>query len=479
MSFTVTYQRLFAFLVAIALLAMGVLVWRREYGLNLTLTAKSASPGGYTPPNGTILEYPSPKLASAEYRARPQRLKSLRWAIKDFSDWYHDRQRNPKEYTLDLNKTVVDTMTGRLPTLLREFRNPCWLEYLPEDFSYQNSFFATKDCFRKDLLRRSFHSNMRLYQNRLHTGQHWRVRCFPYFFLLGVTKCGTTDLFHAMTTGLPDVIAGARKEAQFWNNRREGLMSRYSCSKATGAKASLHDYLDLYDEPAERMRQRVQTRNNSESFLITGDFTPATLWQMTKWRSLPGNVGLDAPQHTTAHLLHSLNPTTKYIISVRDPVKRAVSQYKTRCQGSKNCALSSDEFHRLVTGYATAFNSCVKVRGYRSCVYDYTLPSYSIVAPGFYYVFISDWMTVIPPNQFHVLRFEDYIANPLGTLRKIGAFLQTAPLRTQKRSSKIVNKNRKSLVPKPATLGVLKDLYRPWNERLAKLLKNDAFLWPG
>jgi len=46
--------------------------------------------------------------------------------------------------------------------------------------------------------------------------QPWRLRCFPYFFLPGFTKCGTTDLFAALSR-LPDFFGALAKEPEFWN----------------------------------------------------------------------------------------------------------------------------------------------------------------------------------------------------------------------------------------------------------------------
>ena len=47
----------------------------------------------------------------------------------------------------------------------------------------------------------------------------WRIRCFPYFFLIGFTKCGTTDLFAALSH-VPDIIRPFAKEAEFWQKYR-------------------------------------------------------------------------------------------------------------------------------------------------------------------------------------------------------------------------------------------------------------------
>ena len=52
----------------------------------------------------------------------------------------------------------------------------------------------------------------------------WRVRCFPYFLLIGFTKSGTSDLRRSLSK-LPDFVPGIIKEPKFWNKiRLEGYL---------------------------------------------------------------------------------------------------------------------------------------------------------------------------------------------------------------------------------------------------------------
>ena len=56
--------------------------------------------------------------------------------------------------------------------------------------------------------------------NRLSTSRRpWRLRCLPYFYLLGVTKSGTTDLYQSLLKH-PDVHGGWVKEPMYWNRGR-------------------------------------------------------------------------------------------------------------------------------------------------------------------------------------------------------------------------------------------------------------------
>ncbi len=40
------------------------------------------------------------------------------------------------------------------------------------------------------------------------------------------------------------------------------------------------------------------------------------------WEHRYGNVGLDSPRYHTADYIHSLNPNTKLIVVLRNPVER-------------------------------------------------------------------------------------------------------------------------------------------------------------
>ncbi|KAK2142852.1 hypothetical protein LSH36_907g01051 [Paralvinella palmiformis] len=80
----------------------------------------------------------------------------------------------------------------------------------------------------------------------------WRVRCFPYFFLIGFTKCGTTDLFESLSH-IPDFIRPLTKEPEFWNMYR--LPFQIQKDGVVLPRATLGDYLDVFDEAAEQIRQ--------------------------------------------------------------------------------------------------------------------------------------------------------------------------------------------------------------------------------
>ena len=125
-------------------------------------------------------------------------------------------------------------MYQSLPPLLENYRSPCWLEYLGTEHVYDNSYYLVKDCMEHDAVRKSFSWTYVTYRQRLAKDLHWRVRCMPCFYLLGMPKSGTTDLYVAMIRYIKHVISGARKEPHFWNRRRFGITYSGSCHNVPG-----------------------------------------------------------------------------------------------------------------------------------------------------------------------------------------------------------------------------------------------------
>jgi N-acetylgalactosamine 4-sulfate 6-O-sulfotransferase len=47
----------------------------------------------------------------------------------------------------------------------------------------------------------------------------WRIRCLPYFYLIGMPRCGSTDLTYSIGFH-PYVIQSRLKEFKYWNRAR-------------------------------------------------------------------------------------------------------------------------------------------------------------------------------------------------------------------------------------------------------------------
>ena len=54
----------------------------------------------------------------------------------------------------------------------------------------------------------------------LSPGHSWRLRCMPYFYVIGIQKGGTTALSELIDHYLPGYVSGIGKEYHFWEHRR-------------------------------------------------------------------------------------------------------------------------------------------------------------------------------------------------------------------------------------------------------------------
>ena len=109
--------------------------------------------------------------------------------------------------TFILFQTPFDSLPG--------YKNPCWISKIDSDSVYNRNARSPW----------KFHKQLgQVYDERMRKdGFRWRMRCFPYFMLIGVSKCGTTDLF-ARIRMHPEIFGPTVKEIRFWNRQRIGRL---------------------------------------------------------------------------------------------------------------------------------------------------------------------------------------------------------------------------------------------------------------
>ena len=106
---------------------------------------------------------------------------------------------------------------------LRNYLNPCWYEPMlraedPNLNPYRHNLFT---CFSHGALT-SFKEMAEQSLVRLETERHpQRLRCLPHFYIAGMPKCGSTDLFRKVMLH-PDVVRPPMKEPHWWGKNRFG-----------------------------------------------------------------------------------------------------------------------------------------------------------------------------------------------------------------------------------------------------------------
>ncbi|XP_049592810.1 carbohydrate sulfotransferase 15 isoform X1 [Syngnathus scovelli] len=383
-------------------------------------------------------------------------------------------------------KDIIGTDSHLFSTIPRHFlpgvKSPCWYEDVPAEKSqdpYEGNLFAVRSKNFKMVCDR-LASTFRRSNNG---GGLSRLRCLPYFYIIGQPKCGTTDLFHRLLLH-PDVKFNIMKEPHWWTRKRFGYI-RFK----DGFQESfpVEDYLDLFDLAAYNI-QGSSAGNSARdrhrlAQLITGEASASTMWDNQAWSYLHGDREEAEPPFLAQDFIHTVQPDAKIIIMLRNPVERLYSDYLYFKTANK----SAEDFHQKVVESVQLFQSCLSASSLRSCVYSTGLSNSMPVRLnlGIYIVFLLDWLTVFHREQILVLRLEDYAANLLGTLEKVFNFLNVDPLSQQTETAltkrPLSNTRRaadRSLGPMlPSTRKLLREFHQAFNTKLASVLDNQAFLW--
>ncbi|TDH01364.1 hypothetical protein EPR50_G00179800 [Perca flavescens] len=382
-------------------------------------------------------------------------------------------------------KDVVGTDSHLFSVIPRHFlpgiKSPCWYEEfsseLSTDLYRRNRFTLRSKSFKTvcDHLRTNFHQH--LYHRG---GKLFRLRCLPFFYIIGQPKCGTTDLFHRLLLH-PEVKFNTMKEPHWWTRKRFGYI-RFK--DGFQENFPVEDYLDLFDLAAQNIQDGISGNSSGDHrTLITGEASASTMWDNQAWSYLHGDREETQPTFLAQDFIHTVHPGAKIIIMLRDPVERLYSDYLYFKMANK----SAEDFHQKVLDSVQLFQSCLYERSLRSCVYNTSLSNAMPVRLnlGMYIIFLLDWLTVFDREQILVLRLEDYAANLKGTIKKVFDFLSVGPLSEQVEATltkrPMSNTRRaadKNLGPMlPASRDLLREFHQPFNHKLASVLDNKAFLW--
>uniref|UniRef100_A0A8C4E2D0 Sulfotransferase n=1 Tax=Dicentrarchus labrax TaxID=13489 RepID=A0A8C4E2D0_DICLA len=362
-------------------------------------------------------------------------------------------------------------------------KNPCWYE------EYTGNI--TSDPYRTNLYARYSRRFRTVFQHLRNTfrehlfhreGKLYRMRCLPYFYIIGQPKCGTTDLYDRLRLH-PDVKFTTFKEPHWWTRKRFGIIR---LSEGFHDRYPVEDYLDLFDQAAYQIQGNLTTNASgspSQPNIIIGEASASTMWDNNAWVYFYDNTTEGEPPFLIQDFVHALQPDARFIIMLRDPVERLYSDYLYFGIANK----SAEDFHEKVSESLQLFEGCLTEYTMRSCVYNTTVNNAMPVRlqVGVYIVYLMDWLTVFSREQILVLRLEDHASNRKYTMHKVFDFLNLGPL-TKEIESEITrspasNTRRpadKNLGPMlPITKEILRDFYMPFNEKLAKVLRNDSFLW--
>ncbi|XP_035519279.1 carbohydrate sulfotransferase 15-like [Morone saxatilis] len=451
------------------IMASYILTWDKK-GLFFTPSPDQFRPV-VIPTNTTAAEAPSEK-----------NLIDMKLLVKIISSKLEYKPRKVPDI-----KDVTETDSHLFSVIPHHFlpgiKSPCWYEEfsteLGTDLYRRNLFTLRSKSFKTvcDRLRTNFHQHLHHKDGKL-----FRLRCLPFFYIIGQPKCGTTDLFHRLLLH-PEIKFNTMKEPHWWTRKRFGYI-RFK----DGFQESfpVEDYLDLFDLAAHNIQEEI--RGNSSGVhralqLITGEASASTMWDNQAWSYLHGDMEETEPPFLAQDFIHTVQPGAKIIIMLRDPVERLYSDYLYFKMANK----SAEDFHQKVVESVQLFQSCLSERSLRSCAYNTTLSNTMPVRLnlGMYIVFLLDWLTVFHREQILVLRLEDYAANLKVTIKKVFDFLGVGPLSehvesalTKRPMSNTRRAADRNLGPMfPATRDLLRKFHQPLNCKLASVLDKKTFLW--
>ena len=248
---------------------------------------------------------------------------------------------------------------------------------------------------------------------RLRMGQ---PRALPGAVILGAQKCGTTSL-HGYLVQHPGVIPPLRKEVH---------------------------YFDL-------------------------NYPRGEAWYRAHFgRTEEAGLNLDASPYYLFHpavpaRLHALLPDAKLVVLLRDPVRRAYSHYwHERAKGREKLEFAeaiAAEPGRIASAEARLADGSLD----RSADHQH----FSYLARGRYAEQLERWFATYPRERIRVLRFEDFVQDPLAALNGTLEFLGLPPAA----SVRLEARNARRYPPmQEATMARLREYFEPHNRRLVALL---------
>lgn len=366
---------------------------------------------------------------------------------------------------------------------LPNLKNPCWYEEffgnITADPYGKNLYALYSKRFQAiyDHLRRAFPAHLHQY-----AGRHYRLRCLPFFYIIGQPKCGTTDLYDRLRLH-PEVHFTTMKEPHWWTRKRFGIIR---LSNGFHNPYPLKDYLDLFDQASNHIQDQLMNdslQSHQKVDIIIGEASASTMWDNNAWVYFYDNGTAVEPPFLVQDFIHAVQPDAKFIVMLRDPVERLYSDYLYFGMTNK----SVEDFHERVSESLQLFEICLAERSIRSCIYNTTLNNIMPVRlqVGLYVIYVLDWLSIFSREQILILRLEDHAANRKNTIRRVFDFLQLGRLTLQKEAD--ITKSPASNTRRPAnrnlgpmlpiTKEILQSFYRPFNQHLAHVLRDPAFLW--
>ena len=183
-------------------------------------------------------------------------------------------------------------------------------------------------------------------------------------------------------------------------------------------------------------------------------------------------------EHTSTYLHHPLIPQrvkdgipdVKLIVSLRNPIDRAYSNYHMFVRiGTEKRTFEDAVFSELkrIEIIKENDNFQIKNPNFSNCI------EFNYLRHGTYVDKLENWLKFFRREQFCIVENKDLSKNPQQVLDKIFEFLNVPHFKLRQEERWNVGKYKKM---KESTRKTLEDFFKPYNERLYKLLGQN-FSW--
>jgi hypothetical protein len=207
----------------------------------------------------------------------------------------------------------------------------------------------------------------------------------PNLFVVGVARAGTTSLSHYLDQH-PDIFMSPVKEPYFFSSYHPDWVP---------VSQTLFSYMSLF------------AGATTEKYL--GEASPAYFWDE------------DSPQ-----AIKEASPNARIIVSLRDPIKRAYSEYLL--------------LRRSLEDSRPTFAEAVAEEMALDPASRGVDPQYNYVDRGYYAARVERYFEIFGRDRVHVLFFEDFVKSTHDEMRRVFEFLEVDP--EYSRSIAIVPQNQ-------------------------------------
>ena len=405
---------------------------------------------------------------------------------------------------------------GFLPQrYLREYDNPCWKSSLQPPEELRSKLYSTRSITAPLLSWKKTVSVM----DRVFTEASKKKEmftCLPAVYLAGFAKSGTTTLYSYLVTH-PLLERPAQKEGHFWRSLLSIPMNY------TNKQLQVLWYTHHFSKAAQHIQSQPRA--------LTIDASASTMWipnplygdnyfyskdnERQRVRSLnPSSFANKDDMCFVPLAVHSVLPGAKFVVIMRNPVKRLFSDFwyfcanKNRWHEGKNVPQyymdnAPQIFHNITAAAIKEYKECLQVSAQNgdklaefTCLREATLGYQENdscfplrLGVGMYYYHIVKWLNVYPRENFHFLRLEDMAEDTYKSVANIWEFMGFSPISKStfesEKNKAIYNEMNWIKLPKfkqrfymlPETEQLLSSFYEPMNMKLAQLLNNNDYLW--